>query len=256
MKFIDTHAHILKGGFNDELPSVIEQCLDRDLVCMNIAYNMVSSIESIKLSKEHPGKFYAFVGVHPAYANTVSENYIDKLEELILNNDVKGIGEIGMDFFWEPYDEETQAKVFREQLALAQKHNLSVVIHSRAAIEACYEIMKEYPEINYLVHSWEHDKEVVDRFFNTFPNMNYSFNGIITFKNAKLQQEVIKHIPLDRLMFETDCPYLSPEPNRGKTNYPWRVEDVIKFCAGLLDMPVEELNDINNKNAEAFFKLK
>ncbi len=254
MKYIDTHAHVTNRSYKEDLLNVINKLKEENTYAYNIGTCIKDSKEIIELSKQHE-YLLPVIGVHPCDTQGWTYEFINQLEDLLLNNKsiVKAIGEIGLDYHHEPFDKEEQKKAFIDQIELAKKYELPVVIHTRESLEDCYEIVKNYPTVKFLFHSWSGDKEMTEKYLSISNNVYFSYNGILTFKNAQLQQEVIKHIPIDRLMFETDCPWLSPSPHRGKTNYPWRVKDTINYASELLGYSIEELNNINNKNSEEFF---
>ncbi len=250
---IDTHAHVLKASYKEELTNVIEEMKQKNIIAYNISYDINSSIETVELSKQYDF-LIPVVGVHPNDSKGWGEEMLNSLKEIISNNQVAAIGEIGLDYHYEGYDKETQKKAFIDQIKLAMELKLPIVVHTRDSLEDCYEIIKNYPDQKFLFHSWSGDKEMTRKYLSVSNNVYFSYNGIITFKNAELQKEIVKLIPIDRLMFETDCPWLSPVPFRGKENYPWRTKEVIEYTSGLLNLSFDELNDINNKNAKEFYK--
>ncbi|BDU67849.1 MAG: hydrolase TatD [Candidatus Tyloplasma litorale] len=254
MKTIDTHAHILKKSYPDNLQEVIENTNKENLIAINIAYDLISSKEVIDIFKNNKN-ILPTIGIHPSDSKGWNNNYILELEKLI-NKNIIAIGEIGLDYHYEHYDKEEQKKAFKDQINLAIKHNLPIVVHTRDSLEDCYEIVKNYPNHKFLFHSWSGDPEITKKFLNLSKNFYFSFNGIFTFKNALIQKASIREIPLDRIMFETDCPWLTPVPFRGQINYPWRVKEVIKFTSKFLNMTYEELNLNNNKVAIEFYGIK
>lgn len=254
MKIIDTHAHILRASYENKLLDVIDDINKRKMIVLNVAYNLKTSNEVIKLNSMFPN-LIPIIGIHPNDTKNCKGDCILNLEK-ILNEKVVAIGEIGLDYHYDEYQKEKQKKFFIEQINLAKKYKLPIVVHARDSLEDCYKIIKNYPDQKFLLHSWSGDEEMTKKFLKISNNIFFSYNGIITFKNAKLQQNSIKKIPINRLLIETDCPWLSPIPFRGKTNYPWRVEEVIKFIANLLEMDFKEVNLINNKNTFTFFELK
>ena len=254
MKLIDTHAHILSTSYNENLNEVIEEIKSKEMIIFNISFNLKSSQEVLNLFEKY-NFLKPVIGIHPVDTKGYCKNVIEELEKMI-NSNIVAIGEIGLDYHYEGYDKNTQKEAFVDQIKLAQKYNLPIVVHTRDSLEDCYEIIKDYPDQKFLLHSWAGDKILTQKIMDNMNNVYFSYNGIITFKNAQLQNEVIQIIPTERLLFETDCPYLSPTPFRGKTNYPWRTEDVIKYCSNLLNISFEELMQINHDNVLSFYNIE
>ncbi len=255
IKVIDTHSHVLSSSYGDELNDVIKKMKQENIEAFNISFDIKSSKEVLKLNKDH-SFLHPVIGIHPVDSKNIKQESIDELRKLISDNDVAAIGEIGLDYYHEGYDKDVQKKWFIKQIELAGEFDLPVVIHTRDSLDDCYEIIKNYPNQKFLLHSWSGDKELTKKVLNISDNIYFSYNGIITFKNAPLQKEVIKEIPIDRIMFETDCPYLTPTPFRGKTNYPWYTKNIIEFVSELLNINFEKLNEINNKNSYDFYNIK
>lgn len=253
MKILDTHTHVLSSSYKDELDNVIKRVDEENVVAFNISFDLKSSKEVLSLYKSNK-HLIPVIGFHPSDIKGWNKNKLNAIEELI-NDDVAAIGEIGLDYHYEGFNKEEQAKAFVDQIELAIKYDLPIVVHTRDSLKDCYEIIKNYPEKKFLLHSWSGDIEMTKKYMSISDNIYFSYNGIITFKNAPMQREVIKEIRLDRLMFETDCPYLSPMPYRGATNYPWRVKEVIDFVANHLGMTFDELNVNNNKVALDFYNI-
>lgn len=250
-KIIDTHAHVNKWSYEDELSDVIEKMISKNVYAYNIGTNLDDSKIILELSKQYKN-LLPVIGIHPEAVLELPSDWFEQLESMI-TSDVAAIGEIGLDYHYEPYDKELQKKIFIKQIELAGKHNLPIVVHTRDSLEDCYEIVKNYPKQKFLFHSWSGDSELTKKYIQTSDNFYFSYNGILTFKNAQMQKEVIKEIPVNRLMFETDCPFLSPMPKRGQTNYPWRTRNTIEYASELLGVSFKELNDSNNKVAKDFY---
>lgn len=252
MKIVDTHAHVNKWSYEDELSNVIKKMIEKEVYAYNIGTNLDDCKTVIELARQYEN-LLPVIGIHPEETRELEEDWFEKLEAMI-DDDIAAIGEIGLDYHYPPFNKEEQAKIFIKQIELAGKYNLPIVVHTRDSLEDCYEIVKNYPEQKFLFHSWSGDEELTKKYMSISDNIYFSYNGILTFKNAQLQQEVIKTIPLNRLMFETDCPFLSPMPKRGKTNYPWRTKHTIEYAAELLGLSINELNDSNWKVAKDFYK--
>lgn len=254
MKVIDTHAHVLKDSYKEELNDVILKLKENNILSFNISYDIDSSKEVLKLSRKY-NHLFPVVGIHPGNIKNYNRETIDELESLI-TKDVVALGEIGLDYHYENYDKKIQKDFFIWQIELAKKHNLPIVVHTRDSLDDCFDIIKNYPDQKFLLHSWSGTVEETKKFLTISNNIFFSYNGIITFKNAQLQNEVINSIPKDRIVFETDCPYLSPVPFRGKTNYPWRVKEVLEYCSEKMDLNFKEINNLNKKNILLFYKIK
>ncbi len=253
MKTIDTHSHLLKRYYKDDFHNVISKLDEHKILSINIAFDIESSKEILNLSKQH-SNLLSVIGIHPNDTNNIKDSNLIELEELI-NDNVIAIGEIGLDYHYEDYNIDKQKEIFIKQIELAQKYNLPIIIHTRDSLEDTYKIIKKYKTQKFLLHSWSGDKEMTNKFLSISDNIYFSYNGIITFNNAELQKQVLKIIPKDKILFETDCPYLTPVPNRGKINYPWMVKDIIKYCSNLLEITFDELNELNNNNSIIFFNL-
>ena len=179
---------------------------------MNIGYNLNSSKASVALAEKYDF-FYAVIGVHPQDASEYSEQVENELIMLSQNNKVKAIGEIGLDYHYDDIDKDLQKQVFEKQLILANKLNLPVVIHSRDAAEDTMDLLKKYKPQG-IVHCYSYSAELAKEILKL--GMYIGFTGVITFKNARKAVDTAKIVPMDRLLVETDCPYMAPEPFRGK----------------------------------------
>jgi len=247
---IDTHCHIYKEYY-DNIDKILEissyKGVDRFI---NNACDYKTSLEVIELSKKYNNMYFA-IGLHP----TEDLNEIDKIENLIReyakNKKMVAIGEIGLDYYWNKDNKEEQKEIFKRQLHLAKENNLPVIIHSRDAIGDVLEILKKY-NLKGVIHSFTGSVEMAREFIKL--GYKLGINGVITFKNCKLI-EVIKEIGVDNLVFETDSPYLTPHPNRGKQNNPGYVSDIVNFIASNLSLEVEDLVRISNKNVHDIFDI-
>jgi len=175
-----------------------------------------------------------------------------------VEKEVVAVGEIGFDFHYLSKDEifEKQKKVFIEQIELAIKYNLPIIVHSRDAFEETYDIVKQYSNnVIFILHSFVGNIEQA-RKYNILPNVYFGFSGIVTFKNAKEIQESAKFIPIEKIIIETDCPWLSPEPNRGKTNYPKNIKYIFKFLSNLKNINEHSFEKVIQKNVEKIFGIK
>lgn len=251
MKLVDTHCHLDNEKFDEDRLEVIERIKENLEFCVNIGYDLASSKKSLELSKKY-GFIYAVIGVHPIDIAEYDEGVEKELELLGKNPKVVAIGEIGLDYHWMTEPKEVQQERFKRQLELAERLNKPVVIHTRDAMEDTVNILKEYPNITGVIHcypgSLETAKLLVDRFY-------LGIGGTSTFKNSKKTVEVIKEIPLDRIVVETDCPYLTPEPFRGKRNEPIYVEYVARKIAEIKGITVEDVTKITTENAKKLYRI-
>ena len=251
MKLVDTHCHLDNEKFDEDRLEVIERIKENLEFCVNIGYDLASSKKSLELAKEYDF-IYAVIGVHPIDIAEYSEEVEKELEILGKNPKVVAIGEIGLDYHWMTEPKEVQQERFKKQLELAERLNKPVVIHTRDAMEDTVNILKEYPNITGVIHcypgSLETAKQLVDRFY-------LGIGGTLTFKNSKKAVEVVKDIPLDRIVIETDCPYLTPEPFRGKRNEPIYVEYVAKKIAEIKEISVEDVTKITTENAKKLYRI-
>lgn len=251
MKLVDTHCHLDNEKFDEDRLEVIERIKENLEFCVNIGYDLASSKKSLELAKEYDF-IYAVIGVHPIDIAEYSEEVEKELELLGKNPKVVAIGEIGLDYHWMTEPKEIQQERFKSQLELAERLNKPVVIHTRDAMEDTVNILKEYPNITGVIHcypgSLETAKQLVDRFY-------LGIGGTLTFKNSKKAVEVVKDIPLDRIVIETDCPYLTPEPFRGKRNEPIYVEYVAKKIAEIKEISVEDVTKVTTENAKKLYRI-
>ena len=251
MKLVDTHCHLDNEKFDEDRLEVIERIKENLEFCVNIGYDLASSKKSLELAKEYDF-IYAVIGVHPIDIAEYSEEVEKELELLGKNPKVVAIGEIGLDYHWMTEPKEVQQERFKKQLELAERLNNPVVILTRDAMEDTVNILKEYPNITGVIHcypgSLETAKQLVDRFY-------LGIGGTLTFKNSKKAVEVVKDIPLDRIVIETDCPYLTPEPFRGKRNEPIYVEYVAKKIAEIKEISVEDVTKVTTENAKKLYRI-
>ena len=250
---IDTHAHLLYFDDVDEIINSMESQGLENIV--TIGTTIEDSIDSIALAEKHKN-IYATVGIYPEYSNLTTEEDLKKLKEIAKHEKVVAIGEIGLDYHNEVYDSEAQKKLFIRQLEIADELGLPFCIHCRKAVSDLYEVLNTHKHLikhGGLMHCYSEGTEWVKKFIEL--GMYISFSGNITYK--KSDRSFLKDIPLDRIVVETDAPYLSPEPRRGKENRPEYVKLTAERIADELQMSYEEFDDIVTKNAKRFyFKIK
>ena len=251
--YFDTHAHVDDARFDADRCEMLKKCRETGVsLIMNIGAHLESSRAAVAISEQFDG-IYATVGFHPCDTYDLTEAHYEELECLAKHDKVKAIGEIGLDYHYEDTDKDKQFVAFRRQMALAEKLGLPVVIHSREATQDTLEILKEFPNVTGVVHSYSGSVETA----KILLKMGYylSFNGIVTFKNAHKAREVLATLPHDRVLIETDCPYLSPEPHRGERNDPSLVPFVAAKVAEIWGMTPEEAARITLENGKRFYKI-
>ena len=247
----DSHAHLDDEAFDDDRDEIIENCSARLKGVINPGSDMDSSKKAVKLSEEN-AVIYSAVGFHPHEARLMQPKDEEVLAELAKNKKVVAIGEIGLDYYYDYSPRDVQKTVFIRHLDLARQLSLPVIIHDRDAHGDILEIIKnEGQGIRGVFHcysgSWEMAKVILKM------GWYISFGGSLTFKNAVKTVEVAKNIPDDMMLLETDSPYLTPVPYRGKRNNPCMVEHVCTKMAELKDMEFEQVADITTKNVMALF---
>ncbi len=246
-KIFDTHAHYDDEAFDEDRDEVLKQIQEAGVIgVLNCACSRKSLTTTNDLTLKHDF-IYGALGIHPSDAYDYNEEVkAEIIEKVKSNSKILAIGEIGLDYYWdENPDRETQKKVFREQMELARELRLPVVIHDRDAHKDTLDIMKGYPDVNGVVHCFSGSVE----FAKECVKLGYyiGITGVVTFKNAKKIIEVVDAIPLDRLLVETDCPYMAPVPNRGKRNKSDYIEHIIEQVAEIKKVdPIDanmKLND-------------
>ena len=254
----DTHCHIYDSKYEESIDEIIYKCLSFDVgLMMVVGDNIVDSKKCDEISKQY-NEVYSAVGVHPEEVDT---DDFDKMEEqltsLVLNNNkIKAIGEIGLDYYWKN-DEDTkfkQKKYFIKQIEIANKLDLPIIIHARDSVTDCIEILKEHPCINKGVfHCFSGSVEQAQIIIK----MGYyiGLDGPVTYKNSKTPKEVAKIVPSDKLVIETDSPYLPPVPYRGKTNYPYYCKEIIQEIANIREVDYKEIEELTFENGKRLFKI-
>ena len=247
--FIDTHCHLSKNDYED-IDKVIKDAYDN-----NVKYLIISGCdkkgikESIEISNNHDNVYMA-LGFHPSEARITTDEDLKELEEIIKNNNkVIALGEIGLDYYWDKDNKEEQKELFKKQIEIAKRNNLPLVIHSRDAFQDTYDILKE---ANYkgVIHCFSGNEENAKMYVSI--GFYIGIGGVITFKNTNLK-ETIKTIPKDRILLETDSPYLAPTPHRGEKNESKYIPLIAEEIANNLNITVEEVGRITTKNASKIF---
>lgn len=249
----DTHAHYDDEQFDKDRDTLLASMQNSGIsLIVNAASNLQSSESGLKIAEMYPF-IYAAVGVHPHDAKTMDDDTVSQLEALLRHPKAVAVGEIGLDYHYDHSPRDIQQKRFREQLDLARSVKLPVIIHEREAPRDVLDIICEFSEVRGVFHcysgSWETAKILLDR------GWYLSFTGVITFKNARRSHEVITKMPRDRIMIETDCPYLSPEPMRGRRNSSLFLRYTAEKLGELLGVSVEEAAALTMDNGKRFFGI-
>lgn len=251
--FTDTHTHMDNKAFDTDRHETLMRAYEEGVTRMvNIGFNRQTIPSTLQLTRDYEF-IYAAVGWHPQDAKDMTAADLAELEQLCKLPKVVAIGEIGLDYYWDTSPKDVQHRVFREQIRLARKIGMPVVIHNRDAHQDIVAILQEEQasEVGGIMHcfsgSWETAQLCLDM------NFYISFGGPITFKNAKQPKEVLSKVPLDRLLIETDAPYLTPHPNRGKRNETGYVRLVAEAAAEIRGMSLQQLASVTTENAIRLF---
>lgn len=244
---IDTHCHLSTSDY-DNLDEVIKSM---DGIMIASGCDDKTNNEVIKLVNEY-NNVYGTLGIHPEEIDKLSQNSFKIIEENINNPKIVAIGEIGLDYHWVKDNEKKQKEIFEYQLKLAQKYNKPIVVHSRDAIQDTYDILKKY-KLKGTIHCFSSSLEMAKEFIKL--GYKIGIGGTLTFKNSKKIQEIVKDISLNDILLETDSPYLSPEPFRGKKNLPSNVYYVALKVAEIKNVDVKSVLSITNSNAIKEFDL-
>lgn len=255
-KIFDSHAHYDDEEFDNDRKEVLEELKNEGVIGI---MNCSSSYKSIAKTCELINTYdfiYGAVGIHPENADEFKDEMLDEFKDIIKKNPkVKAIGEIGLDYYWdENPDKEIQKDVFRKHMKLAEELNLPVIIHDRDAHEDTLNIIKEFPNVKGVVHCFSGSVE----FAKECLKLGYyiGVTGVVTFKNAKKVVKVVKEVPVERLLVETDCPYMAPEPNRGKRNKSSYIKYVIEKISEIKEINPKEFNLKVNENLQNLFKIQ
>ncbi len=253
---IDSHAHLQDKDFAGETEAVIQRAAEagvQKIVC--VGWDLESSRLAVDIARRHRG-VYAVVGVHPHDARSLTPEVISKIYDLARDTKVVAIGEMGLDFYRNLSPQEVQKQAFMEQIRIARELHKPVVIHDRDAHQEVYDLIKKEKagRNGGVMHCYSgHLPLAIDLMKEGF---YLSLAGPLTYKNAKKTQEVAARVPLDRLMVETDCPYLTPEPHRGKRNEPAHVRLVAQKLADLRNKSLEEIAYLTSLNTQTVFWIK
>lgn len=251
----DTHAHLDDHAFDPDRDALLAALPGQGIgLLMNPGCSLAASRAACALAREHSW-IYAAVGSHPDAAAEVTPEVLEEYRRLIRENPkVKAVGEIGLDYHYEDVPRNIQQEAFLAQMELARETKLPVIVHERDAHADGMTVVRHFPEVTGVFHcysgSLEMARELVER------GWYIGFTGVLTFKNARRALEVAAGLPLDRIVLETDCPYMSPEPFRGKRNDPGRLYRMAEALSALRGLPVEEIETITTENGKRLYRLE
>lgn len=250
----DTHSHYADSAFDEDREQILSELPDKGVrLIMLAASDLEDSAVNSELSRKY-GYIYAAAGVHPESVDETPPDYIDTLKSIIsANPKIKAVGEIGLDYHYDNYDREKQISLFRRQTKLAAQLDLPVIVHSRNATEDTVDILREYRPRG-VVHCFSGSAETAKEIISL--GMYIGFTGVLTFKNAKKALKALAAVPADRLLMETDCPYMAPEPMRGKRCDSSMIAYTAAKAAEIKGMDVQELIDITCRNGMELFGIK
>lgn len=250
----DTHAHLDDRAFDADREELLSQLPSNGVgLLMNPGCSLASSLAAVELAKKYD-YVYAAVGSHPDAADEVNEQVLSQYRELVKKNPkVRAIGEIGLDYHYEDIPREIQQRAFRAQMALAAELNLPVIVHEREAHEDGMKIVREYPGVTGVFHCFSGSLEMAQWLIAR--GWYIGFGGVLTFKNAKKALQVAANIPLERIVLETDCPYMAPEPFRGRRNDPGKLCRVAEKLAQLRGKTAEEIQAVTLENGRSLYRI-
>ena len=247
---IDTHSHIFKDDY-ENIKEVINKMKDNIIIVSGT--NDDTNKEVLELVSKY-NNIYGTLGIHPSEIDKVTSDSFNLIENNLNNKKIIGIGEVGLDYYWVKDNKEEQKDLFIKQIELAKKYNKAVVVHTRDSIEDTYEIVKEYKDVKFIIHCFSSSLDMANKFIKL--GCKLGIGGVLTFKNSKKLKEVVENIDIKYLLLETDSPYLTPEPYRGKKNEPYNIIYVAEEIAKIKNLKVEEVLKITTENTISQFDLK
>lgn len=251
--FTDTHCHIYNEYYDNNIEQVYEKMKEANVDrIINNGCDSNSNKEVLNLLGKYSW-MYGAIGIHPESADSYTDEDLKYIEEHIDDEKVVAIGEIGLDYYWTKDNKDKQIKVFKDMLFLAEKYKLPVIVHSRDSIQDTYDIIKQY-KVKGIMHCYSGSVEMAKEFIKL--GFLIGIGGVITFKNAIKLVEVLKAIDIKNISLETDSPYLSPEPYRGKKNEPKNIIEIAKKIAEIKSLDVNEVIDATTLNVSRMFDLK
>lgn len=257
MRIYDTHAHYDDEAFDNDREELLTGLLATDIdTIINVGASREGCRASLELAEKY-NNIHAAIGIHPDDYVNLDEDFMEWLKnEALTNKEVVAIGEIGLDYYYQQPPKELQRKWFARQLELAVEVDKPVIVHSRDACADTIDILKNghAQKIGGIIHCYSYTKESVKAFYDM--NFYFGIGGVLTFKNAKKLVEAAEVIPMDRIVLETDCPYLAPVPHRGKRNDSGNIKYVVEKLASIKGLSEQEIIDITSENARTVYRLK
>ena len=250
--YIDTHSHLFDQAFDSDREEVIKECLNQNVKkLIVVGFDKETIKDALSLSSSYDF-MYPTAGLHPTSLEDYSDEFFGYLEELIKSKKIVGIGECGLDYYWDTSKKELQKEAFLRQINLSIKYNLPLVIHSRDAIGDTLDVLKSVGKpIKGVMHGYSGSLEMARELVKL--GLKIGIGGVVTFKNAKNVKEVVKEIDLSNIVLETDCPYLTPVPYRGKRNAPYYIPLIAKEIADIKGIDIKEVEDATTNNANILF---
>lgn len=248
---IDTHTHIFDDKFENK-EEIIKNALDNNVKKMIVVgYDKESSIKALELVKKYDF-LYLSIGLHPSEVLKESDEDLSWMYEILKNEKVVAIGEIGLDYYWDKSFKEEQKKYFKKQIEIAKEYNLPIIVHCRDAVQDCFDILKD-ESVEGVMHCYSGSLEMAKEFVKR--GYYLGVGGVVTFKNAVEIKRIAKEIELTHILSETDCPYLAPTPYRGKRNEPAYVKYVVEEIAKIRGESIDDVEECLEANAKKLFRL-
>lgn len=251
----ESHTHLDDRAFDEDREEMIRKLKESEVsYIMNISASLDSAKRSLELAKKYDF-IYTSIGIHPCETKELNEENFSEMVSFLNEEKVKAIGEIGLDYYWNEPEREIQQYWFRRQLRLAHEYDYPVIIHSRDAAFDTYQVMREEnaDKLKGVIHCYSYSKETARDYLNW--NYYFGIGGVITFQNAKKLKEAVEYIPLENIILETDSPYLSPVPYRGKRNSPLNLPLIAEAIARIKKVTDEEVKQVTMENAKKLYRL-